>query len=387
MLPTEPPVAAPHPPISHLEPYSDALTTTHLHHHPQHQHQVLPHISRQALAAALVGISSAVNASSAAAADSQTAGAGLPPTQIVYEAATLPSDPFPAFHNPILPAPSADPWVFQHNHLWYSLQARERHLEVRVTHCLSQLAATEPAVIWRAPKGQRYSENLWAPEMHCLDGRWFIYLAADNGRNANHRIWVLEADAPLGPWKIRGQIETGGWAIDGTVLKERGQRYFIWSGWPGARNGKQNLYIAKMQNPWTLAGPRVLLTEPTYPWERRAMPLCEGPQILKHAGKTFIVYSASGSWTKHYCLGLLANNGGDPMNPLSWQKRGPVFQSTETVWGVGHCCFAQDAAAGDLIIYHAKTTKADGWQDRNVRAQPFRWAADGLPDFGHPVDI
>jgi GH43 family beta-xylosidase len=221
-----------------------------------------------------------------------------------------------------------------------------------------------------------------------MEGRWYIYLAADDGRNENHRMWVLEADCPFGPWRNRGKLDTGGWAIDGSVIEEGGNRYFAWSGWPGRHNGQQNLYIARMLDPWTLAGPRILIAEPREPWERVALPLCEGPQWLHRDGRTFLVYSASGSWTPDYCLGMLVNRDGDLLNPHAWAKHPtPVFQKTEQVWGVGHCCFAHDPVAGDLLFYHAKTEQSHGWDDRNVRVQPFGWGPEGLPDFGSPIDL
>ena len=61
---------------------------------------------------------------------------------------------------------------------------------------------------------------------------------------------------------------TDRWAIDGTVLEaDNGALYFIWSGWPGSVDGLQNLYIAPMSNPWTISGPRVLLSTPQLSWE------------------------------------------------------------------------------------------------------------------------
>jgi len=291
------------------------------------------------------------------------------------------------FPNPLLHAPAADPWVIEHDGAWFALLAVRRTLQLRAAASLHELRAAQPKVIWRAPRSGPCSRNLWAPEMHRLDGKWFLYFAADNGRNPNHRMWVLEADAPFGPWRLRGMLDTGGWAIDGTVMEETGRRYFIWSGWPHRKNEKQHLYISEMRTPWELAGPRIPLAEPTEPWEQVALPLCEGPQILRRGKRTFVVYSASGSWTPDYCLGMLVNEDGDYLNPASWTKHGPVFQKTEHVWGVGHCCFAQHPEAGDLIIYHAKTDRANGWEDRNVRVQPFGWTAEGLPDFGRPVPL
>ena len=56
--------------------------------------------------------------------------------------------------------------------------------------------------------------------------------------------------------------------IDPTVFQAtNGSLYCIWSGWPGAVNGLQNLYIAPMSNPWTISGPRVLIATPQLSWE------------------------------------------------------------------------------------------------------------------------
>jgi GH43 family beta-xylosidase len=37
-----------------------------------------------------------------------------------------------------------------------------------------------------------YSKELWAPELHFIKGKWYMYFAADDGNNNNHRIYVLE---------------------------------------------------------------------------------------------------------------------------------------------------------------------------------------------------
>ena len=47
-----------------------------------------------------------------------------------------------------------------------------------------------------------------------------------------------------------------------------GQLYFIWSGWEGDTNVRQNLYIARMSNPWTIDSNRVEIARPTHSWKR-----------------------------------------------------------------------------------------------------------------------
>jgi GH43 family beta-xylosidase len=111
------------------------------------------------------------------------------------------------------------------------------------------------AKVWTAPVGTMYSRNVWAPEAHFLNNRWYIYFAADDSLNKNHRMYVLESAGtdPMGPYTFKGRITplVDRWAIDGTVLTRDGISYFVWSGWEGF-SGPQNLYISKMLNPWTI---------------------------------------------------------------------------------------------------------------------------------------
>ena len=118
------------------------------------------------------------------------------------------------------------------------------------------------------------------------------------------------------------------------------------------------------------------------------MPICEGPQVLRRNGNTFVVYSASGSWTADYCLGMMVlEDGLDPMVASNWSQGGQVFARNAFACGVGHCGFVSSKdGEEDWLIYHAKTLEKNGWEDREVRAQPFRWNKRGWPVFGEPVD-
>jgi GH43 family beta-xylosidase len=295
------------------------------------------------------------------------------------------------FANPLLPSPSQDPWVIRHDGAFHALHTDGQRIFLRRSPTLRDVFQRPAALVWQAPRRGPDSRHLWAPELHRLGGRWFIYYAADNGRNHNHRLWVLESATidPAGPYRSRGMIDTGGWSIDATTFHDdAGRLHLLWSGWEGSEKGAQNLYLAPLRDPLTLAGPRVRLARPTEPWELRGAAVCEGPAVLRRGGMTCIVYSASASWTVHSCLGMLVNTDGDLLNPGSWQKMGPVFQRTPSVWGVGHCSFVcDDDNAGGVILYHAKTRRTRGWRDRNIRAQTFTWGADGLPSFGSPLPL
>ena len=291
--------------------------------------------------------------------------------------------------NLVIPAPSADPWMLYHEGFYYFCESRNNStLHVRKTRNLLDIGRDPGVCVWTPPRRGPYSKNVWAPELHFIAGKWFIYFAADNGKNENHRMWVLESETadPQGKYILRGQLETGGWAIDGTpLIAEDGGLYFVWSGWPGKKDGQQNLYIAPMSDPCSVSAERVLISEPTEEWERYEMPINEGPQTLRKDGRIFIVYSASASWTLHYCLGMLELTGTNLLSLDSWKKTGPVFEKNEHAWGVGHCSFVKSPCQSeDWILFHAKTSKSNGWLDRRVQAQRFNWHPDGRPDFGAP---
>jgi GH43 family beta-xylosidase len=304
------------------------------------------------------------------------------------------------FVNPI--AEGADPWVVKNGkqYVWCASEGN-RGISLWISDRLTSLG--QKHVIWTAPESGPYAKEVWAPEVHLLDGRWHVYFAASDGNNANHLAYVLRSrDAdPLSPYTLHGPFTTGDgadgkspniWAIDMTVLEVGGKRYAIWSGWDAPGTDKQFLYIAPMKSPTELSGPRVLLAKnDDHLWERteeklESRGLAEGPQVLQNGGKTFVTYSTAASWLPTYKLGMLELTGKDPLDPKSWTKRPePVFKSTEQTFGIGHSCFVKSLDDKEWWhVFHAKRDKGAGWR-RAVFVQPFTFGADGLPDFGKPV--
>ncbi|MDF2567948.1 MAG: putative beta-xylosidase [Oscillospiraceae bacterium] len=294
------------------------------------------------------------------------------------------------FYNPIIDR-GADPWVTFKNGYYYYCYSGGNKLYVSKSKNLYDIGKADASLVWNAPKGTMYSSEYWAPELHFINNKWYIYVAADDGNNNNHRMYVLESKTsdPLGSYTFKGKISdsTDKWAIDGTVLKVDSKLYFIWSGWEGDVNVAQNLYIAPMSNPWTISGARVLISTPEYNWEKNGNPLInEGPVALVKNSAVHIVYSASGSWTDDYCLGMLTFKGGDILNKLSWEKSiTPVFSKQYQSYGPGHCSFTTSPDGKESwIVYHANLVSGSGWNGRSVRAQKFTWNGD-IPVFGVPA--
>jgi GH43 family beta-xylosidase len=304
-----------------------------------------------------------------------------------------------SFVNPIYEG--ADPWVVEHEGYYYTCQSEaNRGVAIHRSRRITDLGAKR--VVWRAPEQGDISRQIWAPELHRIGDRWYVYVAASDGRNENHRMIVLESegDDPQGDYAFKGVLYTGDdaaggmnnrWAIDGTMLEHDGQLYHVWSGWEDERD-EQFLYIATMSAPWTISSNRVRLAEnDDYLWERvdeaeTGRGLHEAPQILQRGDRVFIVYSASGSWQPSYKLGLLElAHGGDPMKPGAWVKHPePVFAPTDVTLGTAHATFVRSPdGSQDWMLYHAKVDREPGWR-RAVHAKPFTWGEDGRPIFGTP---
>jgi GH43 family beta-xylosidase len=298
------------------------------------------------------------------------------------------------FSNPL--GDGADPWVVQWNGMYYLVRSAGNAVWIDRASSLENIHNSTPEsdsiLVWSPPTGTNYSQQVWAPELHFLAGKWYIYVAASDGNNSTHRMQVLERDAadPFGSFVYKGKIAaaTDRWAIDGTAFEWQGAMYFVWSGWPGSTDGQQNLYIAQMDSPWSLSTNRVLLSTPTYAWEQYGLPINEGPEALIRDGTLNIIYSASGYWTNQYALGRLTYNGtGSILSASSWTKASlPVFQATSLVTGTGHASFTKSPdGMEDWIVYHAHANPTTFNEDRVIRIQPFTFNSNGTPNFGQPV--
>jgi GH43 family beta-xylosidase len=305
------------------------------------------------------------------------------------------------FTNPI--ADGADPWVVRQDGWYYLVESKEGGISVYRSKELTDLKKNEVRV-WSAPEEGWNQSHIWAPELHFVGGRWYIYYAAGRAGPPfiHQRSGVLQSlgSDPQGEYQERGQLYTGNdiesrseniWAIDVTVGHIDGQLYAVWSGWKQNRSDDstpQHLYIAKMSNPWTMSSDRVRISSPTASWEQGTeLNINEGPTMLKQGGEVLILYSARESWLPAYRMGQLrlSDATDDPLSPDNWTKRGPVFQGTDAVHGTGHASFTTSPDGTEhWIVYHSKKTTEPGW-DRFIRTQPFTWGEDGNPQFGRPT--
>jgi GH43 family beta-xylosidase len=272
-------------------------------------------------------------------------------------------------------------------------------LIIRRSPTLAGLATAEERVVWRRPTQGKMGGHIWAPEVHEIDGRWYMYFAAgDAGDRFHIRTYVLQCKGPdpmTDAWEVLRQMQVpwDTFNLDSTIFTHKGQRYFLWAQSEPGLQTNSNLYLAPLATPTTLARAPVRLSVPELPWEIQGFKVNEGAAVLARNGRLFMTYSASATDAR-YCLGMLtADADADIMDPKSWTKSPePVFVTNEAtgVYGPGHNSFTVDEQGRDLLVYHGRDYRqitGDPLYDpnRHTRVQRIYYRPDGTPDFGVPV--
>ncbi|MFV0131339.1 family 43 glycosylhydrolase [Streptomyces sp. HMX112] len=312
------------------------------------------------------------------------------------------ASPAVTYTNPLVNR-RADPHIVKHTDGYYYFTATVPEYDrivLRRATTIQGLSTAPEKVIWTRHATGEMGAHIWAPEIHFIDGKWYVYFAAGRADDIwKIRMYALESSAanPLtGPWTEKGRIATpmDSFALDATTFVVKGVRYLSWAQKDPAIDTNSNVYIARLANPWTISGTPVRLTVPTYPWETVGFKVNEGPAVIQRGGRVFMSYSASAT-DSNYCLGLLtASATGNLLDPAAWKKSPtPVFTSNTATgqYGPGHNSFTTSEDGGsDILVYHDRGYKditGDPLNDpnRRTRVQKLHWRADGTPDFGIPV--
>lgn len=298
----------------------------------------------------------------------------------------------------------ADPYVYRHTDGQYyftaSVPAYDR-IVLRRADSLAELPQAQEHTVWLAHESGPMSKHIWAPELHYLFGKWYIYFAGGEKEDIwKIRPYVLECqsdDPVVGPWLEKGKMGAAeddefsfhGFSLDATIFERGGEYYYVWAEKVGVGKQISNLYIARMKNGYTLDTVQVLLTTPDYDWERYGFWVNEGPAVICHDGRLFLTYSASDTGV-NYCMGMLtADENADLLDPRSWKKeRWPVLKTDweKGIYGPGHNSFTTDEEGNDILVFHARTEPeivGDPLYNPNRHAmlQKIRWV-EGRPVFG-----
>ncbi|EXJ67792.1 uncharacterized protein A1O5_09138 [Cladophialophora psammophila CBS 110553] len=297
-----------------------------------------------------------------------------------------------------------DPWmVAAHNRFYLTFTCGDR-VEIWMSHDMENFRNCKKIIAWKPPPATPWVADIWAPELHYLNGRWYIYFCGAHPEigNPSHRTLLLRSRSqdPMeaGAWEFLGQMKglPDHWNIDATVfyLQRTQKLYCCYSGWPLGDHSdrQQDLFLIELETP-EVARPATLtcISRAELPWERAdggTHGVNEGPTFISIPGFQGIIYSANGSWTSDYRLALLQLVGDDPLKESSWRKRPtPLLVSDRAKggpFGPGHASFIPSPYGDGRVycIYHATEHEGQGWNNRKARILSFgpeHFHPDGQP--------
>ncbi|WP_179118229.1 glycoside hydrolase family 43 protein, partial [Saccharothrix sp. ALI-22-I] len=280
----------------------------------------------------------------------------------------------------------ADPHIFKHTDGFYYFTATAPEYDriiLRRATTIQGLASAPETVIWRKHTTGEMGAHIWAPEIHFINGKWYVYFAAGRADDIwKIRMYVLEtsnANPLSGGWVERGRISTplDTFSLDATTFVANGVRYLSWAQNDPAVGTGTNLYLARMgSTPWTITGTVARISVPTYSWETVGHRVNEGPSVIERNGRLFMTYSASAT-DANYCLGMLtASSTANLLSASSWSKTAtPVFASNTSTgqYGPGHNSFTvSEDGQSDILVYHDRNYRdisGDPLNDPNRRTR------------------
>ncbi len=248
---------------------------------------------------------------------------------------------------------------------------------------------TEIGYVYKRREDSWGESDFWAPEVVFHSGKYFMHYSARWGRNQSLRIGVAVSGSPAGPFVDvfnQPMFDFGYAAIDGHIFfDDDGHKYFYYS-----RDCSENvvdgrheshLYVAELDDDLiSFKGEPLLILQPEQEWEIRSgaeWRWNEGPFVLKHRGKYYLMYSANFYASRDYSVGYAVAES--PLGPFVKAAHNPVLVSTvPEISGPGHNSVATSPDGRELfIVYHIHTDHMNPSGDRQVCMDRMGFRKDG----------
>lgn len=276
----------------------------------------------------------------------------------------------------------ADPAMCRWNGKYYFISTNDldnnHTLFIREADSIPALVTAQQHCILDTAMYPHLGNLLWAPEMHIIHGKLYIFHAGTPGSffcEQSHVMALKEGGNPIkaSDWEMPrrvvrpdGSMLYGeeGITLDMTVFWSAERLYAVWSQrqFQPVDQGAW-LFIAEIDpdKPWQLKTEPQVLTVPEYGWENNHTFVVEGPFALYHGGRIYLSYSGA-AVDSTYAVGMLSMaDGADPLDPAVWTKENYPLLTSRSVpgeYGPGHNAYVIDGDGLTWNTYHARP----GWQ-------------------------
>ncbi len=140
---------------------------------------------------------------------------------------------------------TADPYIIFFDDFYHHVYATQKGVYIARSKNLEDIGNGEKICVYNCEEEDALL-NWFAPELHFIDNKWYIYAAPQIPGTELHGMYVLESYGahPFGEYKFAGAMRglENRFTIDGTILEYRGENYFIWT-------TCREIFIAKMLSP------------------------------------------------------------------------------------------------------------------------------------------
>lgn len=305
----------------------------------------------------------------------------------------------------------ADPCVTKWGERYYFIatnDADNNHtLYIREADTLEGLVDAEEKLILDSTTYPEIGGLLWAPEIHEIEGRLYIFHAATTGEFFWEESCLMELREGGNPackedWSRPRRILRK----DGSELCKAGEvitldmTCFLWENdyyvvWSQRQFLPKDLgawlYIAKLnpKEPWKLLTDPVILSKPDYGWGNNHTFVEEGPFALIRGGMLYLTFSAAAVDTS-YVVGLLSiEKGKNLLKRENWHKKNyPILTSRSVAneYGTGHNAYVTDDDGVVWNTYHARPG-TEGVRSSGIRRVHFDMEGEPRLDVTEELDV
>lgn len=278
--------------------------------------------------------------------------------------------------NPIGITGIGDPYVLKHEDRYY-LYATSGFAGFHVWVSRDLVNWREPSVAYEKNARSFGYKDFWAPEVIYHDGHFIMHYSARSIKTDSLKIGVAVSKDPLGPfidvYDRKPMFDYGWAAIDGHVfVDDDGKRYFYFdkdcSENVVAGVHESHIYVSEMNETFTaLTGRTKCVLRPTQPWEKGTgdWRWNEGPFMLKHGSRYYLMYSAGFYASSSYSIGYAVAD--DPFGPFVKAEENPILKTIPgKVSGPGHNSVVTGPDGYLYCVYHVHTDQKNPGADRQV---------------------